>query len=81
MKYKFPVPKIQAVTFGGPNLDILFVLSTKFATDPSTLPKDSGKMFMITDVGAKGYDGRKLKKSFASCAPEKSFSAKIKNLG
>lgn len=83
VEYKFPVPGIQAVTFGGPNLDIMFVLSTRFAADPSKLPKDSGKIFMVTDVGAKGLDGRKVKKSFASCAAKtglKRFLTKLKEI-
>lgn len=77
MKFKFPVPKVQSVAIGGPNFDILFVTTTRFAPDPSTLPKDSGKLFMIRDFGGKGIDGRKLNKSFASCAKQ-TFIDKVK---
>lgn len=78
---KFPVPNIQSVAFGGPKLDILFVTTnnlplnalTMTADHSQKLPADSGLLFMVKNLGVKGYTGRSARKSFASCAPEKKF--------
>lgn len=78
---KFPVPNIQSVAFGGPKLNILFATTSNFPLsaltglpDPSQkLPADSGLLFMVKNLGVTGYTGRNLRKSFASCAPEKKW--------
>lgn len=47
--------------------------------DPSKkLPEESGNLFMVKDLGVKGFNGQRLRKSLASCAPEKGFWRKFK---
>lgn len=64
-----PTEKVSGVVFGGPNLDVLFVTTerTGFDTDDGgltnggeTLTSVSGSIFMVKDLNARGYAGRKL---------------------
>lgn len=69
-----PTQIITSSAFGGPDLDILFVTSASAATDVYTgegngavLTNSAGYLFMVTGLGAKGFAGNKLRKSYASC--------------
>lgn len=77
---------IQSIAFGGPKLDTLFVTTSSVYYSISTglkvpgnhtLPPSSGALFMVKGLGVKSNAGRKLKRSFASCA-HKSIWQKIR---
>ncbi|XP_035676293.1 regucalcin-like [Branchiostoma floridae] len=61
---KFPVPLTTSCCFGGPNLDILYVTSSRVGYSPDEIEQKplSGCMFQVTGLGARGttafcYDG------------------------
>lgn len=64
---KESIPDLKAsLTFGRPNLDILFVVGGLITLDEDTGQPDlerskSGFLFMITDIGAKGIPEAKIK--------------------
>lgn len=62
MEITFPVKEVTAVAFGGPNLDILYVI-TASAQDKS---ESAGCLFKVTGLGAKGYPGVKVSVWFSS---------------
>lgn len=57
---------VTDLAFGGPNLDILFVTTGSKAFDLgsgkvlSNFSPESGTVYMIKGLDAKGYPGRKL---------------------
>ena len=53
----FPVKQVTAVSFGGPNLDILYAIT---AADGDTA-EHAGRLFKVTGLGAKGFQGDKVK--------------------
>ncbi|XP_063241868.1 regucalcin-like [Bacillus rossius redtenbacheri] len=57
-----PSPQITSVTFGGPNLDELYITSGNFNLTEDVLGKypHAGYTFRVTGVGAKGYPGRNV---------------------
>lgn len=63
-KIKLPAKIITTLTFGGPKLDILFVMSGSKAFDLGTgdilTNLHGGQIFMIKGLGARGFPGRKL---------------------
>lgn len=57
-EYKFPlVSKVTSVTFGGPNLDILFATTAS----RGDLPQEAGHLYKITGLGTSGTPGVKVK--------------------
>lgn len=66
-RIKIPAEAVAAVTFGGPNLDILFVSTDLFPFNTTTgslslrpISPLNGSIFMIKGYGAQGYPGRKM---------------------
>lgn len=65
-KIHLPAEIVTNLAFGGPNLDILFITtgSKAFALDSgkvlSNFSPESGTIYMIKGLKAKGYSGRKL---------------------
>lgn len=58
---ELPAAQITSATFGGPNLDELYVTSGKVPlTDTPTTDKD-GFTFRVTGLGVKGFPGVKAK--------------------
>lgn len=57
MDIPFPVKQVTAVSFGGPNLDILYAI-TAGAGDTSEL---AGCLFKVTGLGVKGFPGDKVR--------------------
>lgn len=53
----FPVKAVTAVSFGGPNLDILYAI-TAGAGESSEL---AGRLFKVTGLGVKGFAGDKVR--------------------
>ncbi|KAJ9573766.1 hypothetical protein L9F63_008849 [Diploptera punctata] len=60
-KIDIPSPQTTSVTFGGPELDELYVTSANFEQTPEQLKPGSGGTFRITGTGAKGYPGQNFK--------------------
>ena len=58
---KFPAKQITAPTFGGPNLDILYVTSAQLVVKGQHQPSPAGAVFKVTGIGAKGFPGNKVK--------------------
>jgi len=57
LEIKFPCKQITSATFGGPNLDILFVTtSSRFGE-----PDPAGTTYKVTGLGAKGFPNPNLK--------------------
>lgn len=54
MRYSFPTRYISAVTFGGDDLDCLFV-TTGSVSFFGEVPDPGGKLFKVCDIGARGY--------------------------
>lgn len=61
-KVAIPAEQVTSVTFGGPNLDILFVTTASFNLVSEQKPP-CGSTFMVTGIGAKGYPNVKFKLS------------------
>ncbi|XP_031638621.1 regucalcin-like [Contarinia nasturtii] len=66
-RIKIPAEAVASVTFGGPNLDILFVSTddrpfniTTGGISTRDISPLSGSIFMVKGLGSKGYPGRKL---------------------
>lgn len=66
-RIEIPAEAVAAVTFGGPNLDILFVSTDVHPFNTTTggistreLSPLSGSIFMVKGLGSRGYPGRKL---------------------
>lgn len=65
-KIKMPAEIITSVAFGGPKLDILFVMTGSKAFKLSSgevlssFSSGSGLVYMIKGLGATGFAGRKL---------------------
>lgn len=64
---KIPAENVLSVVFGGHDLGTLFVTTGKKAYDfltgeisNRTFPDQSGSIFMVKHLGAKGYAGRKV---------------------
>ncbi|XP_055308567.1 regucalcin-like isoform X1 [Sitodiplosis mosellana] len=57
MDIPFPVKQVTAVSFGGPNLDILYAIT---AADGDS-SEFAGCLFKVTGLGAKGFAGDKVK--------------------
>lgn len=53
------ISKVTSVTFGGRYLDELYVTSTTFGqtVEQQSLEPESGALFKVTNVGAKGVGG------------------------
>ncbi|GBP54106.1 Regucalcin [Eumeta japonica] len=49
-----PVPQVTSTTFGGPNLDVLFVTTAKLDFNGPQEPP-AGAVFKVTGLGVKGY--------------------------
>lgn len=72
------VKTIQSITFGGKDLDILFVTTVSVPFDANTgqfisgatVPETAGLLFKITGLCVKGRPAKKLPKKFASFVPE-----------
>lgn len=57
-EYKFPlVSKVTSVTFGGPNLDVLFATTAS----RGDIPEEAGHLYKITGLGTSGTPGVKVK--------------------
>ncbi|XP_013139348.1 PREDICTED: regucalcin-like isoform X1 [Papilio polytes] len=59
-KVAIPAEQVTSVTFGGPNLDILFVTTASFNLVTEQKPP-CGATFMVTGLGAKGHPNVKFK--------------------
>lgn len=66
-RIKIPAEAVAAVTFAGPNLDILVVSTDKSPFNLTTggisdriISPLSGSIFMVKGLGAQGYPGRQL---------------------
>lgn len=57
LEIPFPVKQVTAVSFGGPNLDILYAI-TAAADDTS---ESAGCLFKVTGLGVKGFPGDKVR--------------------
>ncbi|XP_004520700.1 regucalcin-like [Ceratitis capitata] len=57
LEIKFPCKQITSVAFGGPNLDILYVTSSRLDDQPPP----SGSTFKVTGLGAKGLPMTKVR--------------------
>lgn len=56
---------LTSITFGGPNLDILYAIGGEVVLDTETGQTDfnsskNGYLYMITDTGAKGFKNSRL---------------------
>ena len=62
MEIKMPASQITSLTFGGPNLDKIFVTSAKTGLDNKTLESQplAGSIFEIADLGIKGLIGARF---------------------
>ncbi|CAH0720265.1 unnamed protein product, partial [Brenthis ino] len=60
-KVSFPVPQVTSVTFGGDNLDVMFVTTACVDFDGIPAPP-SGSVYMITGVGVKGTKSMNFKR-------------------
>lgn len=58
-----PTPQVTSVTFGGPQLDELYVTSATLLLSEEQLKQypASGATFRVTGVGVKGYPGQPVK--------------------
>lgn len=67
MEIPIPAKQVTSVTFGGPNLDILFVTTASMPVSADAIglhPNDkhdklAGHLFKVTGLGAKGFPGVK----------------------
>lgn len=65
MEIPIPAKQVTSVTFGGPNLDILYVTTASMQASAEVLgmrPNDkhdelAGHLFKVTGLGAKGFAG------------------------
>ncbi|XP_004520695.1 regucalcin [Ceratitis capitata] len=57
LEIKFPCKQITSVAFGGPNLDILYVTTSKL----NDQPPPAGSTFKVTGLGAKGLPMTKVR--------------------
>lgn len=56
----FPCKQVTSATWGGKNLDVLFVTTAAQArTEPQS--KEAGYLFQVTGLGAKGTNGVKVR--------------------
>lgn len=55
----FPATNITSVTFGGPNLDILYATSAQIGLSEDQLKNEpaAGALFQVTNLGARGLTG------------------------
>ncbi|GJQ84692.1 hypothetical protein Trydic_g12711 [Trypoxylus dichotomus] len=61
---EIPAKQVTSVTFGGPNLDELYVTTAGFTINDEVLPPpNNGALYKITGLGVKGYPGAKAKLS------------------
>lgn len=60
---KMPVPQITSVTFGGPNMDELYVTSAKVFYTKEQIEKypQAGSVFRVTNLGVKGIPNLPIK--------------------
>ena len=54
MEIPMPATQVTSLAFGGPKLDILYVVT---ANKDGLQPEGSGYLYKITDLSAKGYTG------------------------
>lgn len=54
---KFPAKQVTAVSFGGPDLDILYVITAATGDDQEL----AGRLFQVTGLGVRGHPGDKAK--------------------
>ncbi|XP_035663631.1 regucalcin-like isoform X2 [Branchiostoma floridae] len=56
---KFPAPRTTSCCFGGPNLDVMYVTSTRAGYSPEEIQQNplSGCLFQVTEMGARGTPG------------------------
>lgn len=47
-----PAKAVTSITFGGPNLDILYVVTASLEDSVNT---DAGRLFQITGLGTRGF--------------------------
>ncbi|XP_063242529.1 regucalcin-like [Bacillus rossius redtenbacheri] len=61
-----PSRRVTSVTFGGPDLDELYVTTTKVNVSQEDLKKwpQSGSTFLVTGLGVKGYAGDRVVLSY-----------------
>ncbi|XP_017101819.2 regucalcin-like [Drosophila bipectinata] len=57
LEIAIPTSQVTSVTFGGPNLDILYVTTA----DITDQPKPAGTVFQVTGLNSKGFPGVSLK--------------------
>lgn len=67
MKIEIPTQMATDCTFGGPNLDILFITTgsiplnvTSGGITNMTITESGGKLFMVTELNTRGLPGRKV---------------------
>lgn len=59
---ELPTPQVTAVTFGGPNLDVIYVTTARIANVNGTKPGDpAGQTFAINNVGIRGVEDVRFK--------------------
>lgn len=75
-----PVIYTESLTFGGPNLDILFVTTNSVQIIVETggisgavLLPHYGSLYQITGLGVRGRPAQKLFKDFPKCAVQREF--------
>lgn len=68
MEIPLPATQITSLTFGGPNLDVLFVTT---ANKDGKQPEGSGYVYKITGLCVKGYPGVNLNLCEGKCACSK----------
>ncbi|XP_069695229.1 regucalcin-like [Periplaneta americana] len=63
LEIEIPAPQVTSVTFGGPQLDELYVTSANLNQSEELQKKYplSGATFHVTGIGAKGYPGQPVK--------------------
>lgn len=58
---QFPANQITSVTFGGPNLDELYVTSANITNNGSySIGAEGGVLYRVTEINARGYPGQKV---------------------
>ncbi|GBP54107.1 Regucalcin [Eumeta japonica] len=50
-----PVKNVTSVTFGGPNLDVMFLTTANLELNGGVLEPPAGAVFKVTGLGAKGH--------------------------
>lgn len=61
MEIAIPATQVTSVTFGGPNLDELFVTTASVPDLNGKTSELSGRLFKVSRVGAKGFPGVRVR--------------------